>query len=150
MQQRWLGGEGAVCAELRRCCTICHPCRGPATVAVLSISHCRSSKSPFFLQPCCFYSELLSYILFLRVTPLLPNTFINLASPVVGVPPLPFVFGKAVWRIAICSLCRSVLLICQGMHCQVFINFHPTPPRRQARCWGVLRLITLQSTLAAI
>lgn len=38
-------------------------------------------------------SELLSYVIFLRVTPLLPNTFINLASPVVGVPPLPFVLG---------------------------------------------------------
>ena len=32
-------------------------------------------------------------MLFLRITPLLPNWFINLASPVVGVPMLPFALG---------------------------------------------------------
>jgi uncharacterized membrane protein YdjX (TVP38/TMEM64 family) len=37
--------------------------------------------------------NLLNYILFLRITPLLPNWFINLASPVVGVPMLPFTLG---------------------------------------------------------
>lgn len=41
-------------------------------------------------------SSLLLYIMLLRVTPFLPNTFINLASPVVGVPVLPFLFGE--WR----------------------------------------------------
>lgn len=35
----------------------------------------------------------LNYILFLRVTPLLPNTFINVCSPIVGVPLLPFALG---------------------------------------------------------
>uniref|UniRef100_A0A383W526 Golgi apparatus membrane protein TVP38 n=1 Tax=Tetradesmus obliquus TaxID=3088 RepID=A0A383W526_TETOB len=30
--------------------------------------------------------DLLSYIIFLRVTPMLPNVFINVASPIVGVP----------------------------------------------------------------
>jgi uncharacterized membrane protein YdjX (TVP38/TMEM64 family) len=30
--------------------------------------------------------KLLNYMLFLRVTPTLPNTFINFASPIVGVP----------------------------------------------------------------
>lgn len=37
--------------------------------------------------------NLLNYMLFLRITPLVPNWFINLASPVVGVPLLPFVLG---------------------------------------------------------
>ncbi|KAJ8675181.1 hypothetical protein QAD02_010967 [Eretmocerus hayati] len=37
--------------------------------------------------------NLLNYMLFLRITPLLPNWFINLASPVVGVPMLPFTIG---------------------------------------------------------
>lgn len=37
--------------------------------------------------------NLLNYMLFLRMTPLLPNWFINLSSPVVGVPMLPFVIG---------------------------------------------------------
>ena len=36
---------------------------------------------------------LLGYIIFLRITPLLPNTFINVASPIVGVPLLPFAVG---------------------------------------------------------
>lgn len=39
-------------------------------------------------------SRLLNYIVFLRVTPLLPNTFVNVASPLVGVPLPPFLFGK--------------------------------------------------------
>ncbi|XP_044592289.1 transmembrane protein 41 homolog [Cotesia glomerata] len=37
--------------------------------------------------------NLLSYMLFLRITPLLPNWFINLASPVLGVPIVPFCVG---------------------------------------------------------
>lgn len=39
-------------------------------------------------------SELLNYIVFLRLTPILPNTFINVASPIVGVPLLPFALGE--------------------------------------------------------
>lgn len=39
--------------------------------------------------------ELLSYIIFLRVTPMLPNVFINVASPIVGVPFLDFLLGKS-------------------------------------------------------
>ncbi|KAI6206492.1 Transmembrane protein 41-like protein [Aphelenchoides besseyi] len=37
--------------------------------------------------------DLFNYIVFLRVTPILPNWFINIASPVIGVPILPFFFG---------------------------------------------------------
>ncbi|KAL3076250.1 hypothetical protein niasHS_013521 [Heterodera schachtii] len=37
--------------------------------------------------------NLFNYIVFLRVTPILPNWFINLASPIVDVPILPFFFG---------------------------------------------------------
>ncbi|XP_015595948.1 transmembrane protein 41B [Cephus cinctus] len=37
--------------------------------------------------------HLLNYMLFLRMTPLLPNWFINLASPVIGVPMVPFTVG---------------------------------------------------------
>ncbi|KAL1456297.1 hypothetical protein WDU94_001039 [Cyamophila willieti] len=37
--------------------------------------------------------NLFSYILFLRVTPFLPNWFINIAAPVVDVPLMPFYFG---------------------------------------------------------
>jgi uncharacterized membrane protein YdjX (TVP38/TMEM64 family) len=41
--------------------------------------------------------DLLSYIIFLRVTPILPNTFINVASPIVGVPFRPFFIGRRSW-----------------------------------------------------
>ncbi|XP_020283925.1 transmembrane protein 41 homolog [Pseudomyrmex gracilis] len=37
--------------------------------------------------------NLFNYMLFLRMTPLLPNWFINLASPVIGVPMMPFTLG---------------------------------------------------------
>eukprot|EP00803_Ostreobium_quekettii_P002582 evm.model.scf_1029.4 EVM.evm.TU.scf_1029.4 scf_1029:50260-54680(-) len=37
--------------------------------------------------------HLLNYIIFLRVTPVLPNTFISVASPIVGVPIGPFAMG---------------------------------------------------------
>ena len=38
--------------------------------------------------------NLLSCIIFLRITPFLPNWFINIVSPVIGVPLLPFWFGS--------------------------------------------------------
>ncbi|KAK9869940.1 hypothetical protein WA026_006038 [Henosepilachna vigintioctopunctata] len=37
--------------------------------------------------------NLLNYIIFLRVTPFLPNWFINLTAPVIGVPLMPFALG---------------------------------------------------------
>lgn len=40
--------------------------------------------------------KLLNYILFLRVTPTLPNTFINLASPIVDVPYHTFLLGTLI------------------------------------------------------
>lgn len=39
-------------------------------------------------------SELLNYIIFLRVTPIFPNVFINVASPIVEVPVLQFSLGE--------------------------------------------------------
>ena len=40
--------------------------------------------------------KLLNYMLFLRVTPTLPNTFINLASPIVDVPYHTFLLGTLI------------------------------------------------------
>ena len=37
-----------------------------------------------------------SYIIFLRITPFLPNWFINVVSPIIGVPLLPFYFGTVI------------------------------------------------------
>ena len=39
--------------------------------------------------------DLLSYIIFLRLTPILPNTFINVASPIVNVPLSSFAIGES-------------------------------------------------------
>ncbi|KAK3611627.1 hypothetical protein CHS0354_018323 [Potamilus streckersoni] len=40
--------------------------------------------------------HLLNYLIFLRITPFLPNWFINIASPVIDVPLLPFFIGTFV------------------------------------------------------
>ncbi|XP_066147014.1 transmembrane protein 41 homolog [Euwallacea fornicatus] len=37
--------------------------------------------------------NLFNYMVFLRVTPILPNWFINLCAPVIGVPLIPFALG---------------------------------------------------------
>lgn len=37
--------------------------------------------------------NLFNYVVFLRVTPFLPNWFINLTAPVIGVPLVPFALG---------------------------------------------------------
>lgn len=39
-------------------------------------------------------SNILFYIIFLRLTPVLPNTFINVAAPIVGIDLVPFFIGK--------------------------------------------------------
>ncbi|XP_047023281.1 transmembrane protein 41 homolog [Helicoverpa zea] len=38
-------------------------------------------------------NNLLNYIIFMRVTPFLPNWFINMSAPVIGVPLVPFALG---------------------------------------------------------
>jgi uncharacterized membrane protein YdjX (TVP38/TMEM64 family) len=40
--------------------------------------------------------NLLWYMLFLRFTPLIPNWFVNLASPLVGIPYVVFLTGSAI------------------------------------------------------
>lgn len=40
--------------------------------------------------------DLFNYILFLRITPFLPNWFINLVGPLVGVPLSPFFWGSVI------------------------------------------------------
>jgi uncharacterized membrane protein YdjX (TVP38/TMEM64 family) len=43
--------------------------------------------------------DLFNYILFLRITPFLPNWFINLVGPLVGVPLSPFFWGSVIGKI---------------------------------------------------
>lgn len=58
-----------------------------------------------FILPVCFFGlnqiakrrdKLLNYMLFLRITPTLPNLFINLASPIVDVPFHIFFFATLI------------------------------------------------------
>lgn len=43
--------------------------------------------------------NLLNYIIFLRVTPFLPNWFINMTAPVIGVPLVPFALGTFIGKL---------------------------------------------------
>ena len=40
--------------------------------------------------------DLINYIIFLRITPFLPNWFINIVSPVIGVPVIPFFIATVI------------------------------------------------------
>lgn len=53
--------------------------------------------------------KLLNYMLFLRVTPTLPNTFINFASPIVDVPYHIFFFATLVGLIPAAYVTVKVL-----------------------------------------
>lgn len=43
---------------------------------------------------------MLNYIIFLRITPILPNWLINIASPILGVSIVPFFVGTFIGEIA--------------------------------------------------
>jgi len=68
---------------------------------MLSYYICRNLVQRFFPDKLAlFASELskhrhhiLNYILFLRITPFLPNWFVNLASPILDINVRPFVIG---------------------------------------------------------
>ncbi|GBG70255.1 hypothetical protein CBR_g6384 [Chara braunii] len=69
------------------------------------LSHCllKDIVAQWFPDKCEYLSRevqrhrhnLINYILFLRITPLLPNWFINMASPMVSVPFKDFYLGQA-------------------------------------------------------
>ena len=48
------------------------------------------------------HGDMLWYIIFLRITPFLPNWFINLASPIIGVRLTPFFWGTFFGRSFYC------------------------------------------------
>ena len=50
----------------------------------------------YLLQVANHHEDLFNYIMFLRITPFLPNWFINIASPIIGVPVWPFFAGTFV------------------------------------------------------
>lgn len=86
--------------------------------------------------------ELLNYIVFLRVTPILPNTFINVASPIVGVPLAPFALGEPRWQ-----ACSSVGVIWEraGLHQYKLnaINIIAAICEKTSKDWGACYLCSL-------
>lgn len=61
--------------------------------------------------------QLFSYVLFLRVTPLLPNVFINMASPIAGVPLRIFCIGAVGGGKGACMCARMCGCLCQCLLC---------------------------------
>lgn len=59
-------------------------------------------------------NNLLNYIIFLRVTPFLPNWFINMSAPVIGVPLIPFALGTFIGKLP------SLINI---WHCEKSVSF---------------------------
>ena len=57
--------------------------------------------------------DLLNYIVFLRVTPLLPNTFINVCAPIVRVPLPHFALGAL---LRCCCALSSILVSLTGIN----------------------------------
>ncbi len=48
-------------------------------------------------------NDMLYYMIFLRVTPIVPNWFINLASPLIDIPAVPFALGTFIGTYILCN-----------------------------------------------
>lgn len=59
----------------------------------LVIKYFPEKVTQFSVQVAKNRSDLLSYILFLRITPIIPNWVINIVSPLIDVPLLAFFWG---------------------------------------------------------
>ena len=75
-----------------------------------------------FFQVANQRDNLLNYIIFLRITPFLPNWFINITSPVIEVPLTPFFIGTFIGGRLIRLLTASASASCM---CSYNINCHP-------------------------
>ncbi|XP_075158638.1 transmembrane protein stas [Haematobia irritans] len=83
--------------------------------------------------------SLFNYMLFLRMTPILPNWFINLASPVIGVPLSTFAFGT------FCGVAPpSVLAIQAGKTLQKMTS------SSDAFSWTSMGILTLCACLSLV
>jgi len=74
---------------------------GATNCYLLSYYICRNQVQKWFPEKLAIFAgelakhkdHLFNYILFLRITPFLPNWFINVASPILGVPARTFMLG---------------------------------------------------------
>lgn len=62
----------------------------------LVLKHFPEKASKWKIQVDKHRNNLFNYVVFLRITPILPNWFINLSAPVIGVPLIPFALGTFV------------------------------------------------------
>lgn len=69
----------------------------------------KKDKLSFYSQVARRRERLLNYMLFLRLTPTLPNTFINVASPIVNVPYHIFFLGTLIGLIPAAYVTVKVL-----------------------------------------
>jgi len=69
--------------------------------------------------------HLFNYLLFLRLTPLLPNWFINISSPVLGVPYSYFCLATFFGIMPASFIAVKAGLTLQG-YLDCFLNVHPT------------------------
>ena len=61
------------------------------------------------------HDDMLWYVIFLRITPFLPNWFINLASPIIGVRLMPFFWGTFLGRFVVVVYRDEVLIIASSV-----------------------------------
>lgn len=78
----------------------------------------KGSKSGFYSHICIQVEKhrdhLINYIIFLRITPFLPNWFINITSPVINVPLEVFFIGTFLGKPVhpICHVPRCCCVVC--------------------------------------
>jgi uncharacterized membrane protein YdjX (TVP38/TMEM64 family) len=68
-----------------------------------------------FVQVSAHREHLLNYMLFLRITPFLPNWFINIAAPVIDVPLRPFFIGTFLGAFCPISPMHRIQVMCAGV-----------------------------------
>lgn len=92
----WWAAVGEQCLQYEKGQACTRRCGQPFIMAWASHSNLPASIPCTQSEVRSRRSSLLGYMLFLRLTPLLPNVFINLASPIVGVPLHTFALGEQV------------------------------------------------------
>ena len=65
-----------------------------------------------------------SYIIFLRITPFLPNWFINVVSPIIGVPLIPFYFGTVIGVAPPSFVCIQAGTTLQQLTSRLYIHIY--------------------------
>jgi len=88
-------------------------CLSPSAQTVMCMTSYLHSTPLHAVQVDRRRGDLFNYIIFLRVTPILPNIFINIASPVVDVPLQSFAMGERIAAAcsASCPLCDVQYLV---------------------------------------